>query len=489
MKKPISLFTGLAMLSMSLIIPVCSVSSASTKLLDGATIVTFGDSLTAMSTWPQDIATNLNMNLVNSGIGGNTTVDALARFDRDVAAKDPDFVILAFGTNDMVRPVARKLVSQVPLEDFRKNLIELITKVRALGAEPILNTCPYLRDGAYPPAENYDPDGGLLAILDTYNKVIREVAAAQSVGLVEIRNECDKYQLSIFLVSDGVHLATLGNKVYTELITKFMRANYTQDPNAARVEQPTKPKVEVGLWTKSLISFDPTSWIAPEENTISATKNADGSISFANSNGKWPAMNFTPALKDGVTIPVIGNTLDYDFTTDGAATNIILFINGSTPALSREYINLTHAIKNANSKIKLAGDDIIAGQTVKGSIKLSDFVPNESLDENGNIFFSGITIFAVGDPGKKVTFRKLTVTKLSIENDSKMNAVATPTAGPTITSVSNSTTDKSSASSSTSGKSTKMIKSDIIIPLIVLVLLLAGISVGAVMFLKKNKTL
>ena len=60
-------------------------------VLDCSTLVTFGDSLTALSSWPQDAAKELNMYLVNAGIGGHTSANALARFDRDVASKDPDF--------------------------------------------------------------------------------------------------------------------------------------------------------------------------------------------------------------------------------------------------------------------------------------------------------------------------------------------------------------------------------------------------------------
>lgn len=83
-------------------------------MLDGSTLVTFGDSLTALSSWPQASAEELNMYLVNSGIGGHTSADALNRFDRDVASKDPDFVTIAFGTNDFVRLSGTK--SQVSLE-------------------------------------------------------------------------------------------------------------------------------------------------------------------------------------------------------------------------------------------------------------------------------------------------------------------------------------------------------------------------------------
>ncbi|MGN0172738.1 MAG: hypothetical protein ACI39E_08140, partial [Acutalibacteraceae bacterium] len=57
--------------------------AADARVLDCATLVTLGDSLTAMGKWPQTVATDLNMVLVNSGIGGDTSVDAKNRFERD----------------------------------------------------------------------------------------------------------------------------------------------------------------------------------------------------------------------------------------------------------------------------------------------------------------------------------------------------------------------------------------------------------------------
>ena len=39
--------------------------------------------------------------IINSGIGGNNTVDLLKRIDKDCLAYKPDLTILMIGTNDM----------------------------------------------------------------------------------------------------------------------------------------------------------------------------------------------------------------------------------------------------------------------------------------------------------------------------------------------------------------------------------------------------
>ena len=71
------------------------------------TIVCHGDSLTEASdvdknyTWPALLANRLNINIVNSGIGGDTSGGMLARFYRDVVRHGPDMVLILGGTNDL----------------------------------------------------------------------------------------------------------------------------------------------------------------------------------------------------------------------------------------------------------------------------------------------------------------------------------------------------------------------------------------------------
>ena len=146
MKKILGLVLATALLCCG-VTPAFAAPAANAPLLDGATLVTFGDSITALSTWPQDVATAMNMRLVNSGIGGNTTNDAAARFTRDVAAHDPDFVIMCFASNDFQRPVALG-AQKVDVATYRANLTTFIADIRAMGATPILMTPPFIAEFA-----------------------------------------------------------------------------------------------------------------------------------------------------------------------------------------------------------------------------------------------------------------------------------------------------------------------------------------------------
>ena len=71
------------------------------------TIVCHGDSLTEGSdlnqnyTWPRLVGNRLNVEVINSGIGGDTTGGLLGRFYHDVVRHQPDIVLILGGTNDL----------------------------------------------------------------------------------------------------------------------------------------------------------------------------------------------------------------------------------------------------------------------------------------------------------------------------------------------------------------------------------------------------
>ncbi|MDD6213828.1 MAG: SGNH/GDSL hydrolase family protein [Firmicutes bacterium] len=74
----------------------------------------------------------LNIRVTNSGIGGNTSRDLLARFDRDVVALNPDWVSICIGINDVWRQFdcPAMLNLQVMPDEYEKNVETMILKVK-----------------------------------------------------------------------------------------------------------------------------------------------------------------------------------------------------------------------------------------------------------------------------------------------------------------------------------------------------------------------
>lgn len=76
---------------------------------------------------------NAQCNIIDSGISGDNAVSGCARLERDVLRFSPDLVVVCFALNDSTR-------GEEGLEDYRKALEEIFSRVIASGAECIFMT-------------------------------------------------------------------------------------------------------------------------------------------------------------------------------------------------------------------------------------------------------------------------------------------------------------------------------------------------------------
>jgi len=98
----------------------------------GETIICFGDSLTegvgagSGQDYPTVLSRHLASPVVNAGVRGDTTAQALERISEAVLSKNPRLVVIFLGGNDFLR--------RVPLQETRENLGEIVQRVQAQGA-------------------------------------------------------------------------------------------------------------------------------------------------------------------------------------------------------------------------------------------------------------------------------------------------------------------------------------------------------------------
>ncbi len=407
MKKWIAIILCLV-LSICPLTTVTAAPAADAPLLDGAKLVTFGDSITALSTWPYAVAKGANMDLYNEGIGGNTTAHGRDRFERDVLAHDPDFVIISFGTNDFY---VENGAARVSVADYKTNLQYFISEVKAIGGTPILMTPPFLRSDALT-GPNF-AEGSPNAALDTYVSAMRDVATSTGTYLIDIHAVCDNggYDPSVFLKDDGIHLADQGNTVYADTILGFLQDNFRQDPTAPRVTTNDPQAAAEGRWTKSLISYDTDDWLVLFPGTAYGTENADGSISFANTNGEWPELHYSPRVCETFYVPVEGSYLTIDLELKIAA-NISLHFGGPTPTCEYYYnaFSLAYVLREQCPWIKTSGYDISGGQDIRCTIPLSAIVPSDYIYADGTALCSGVKLLVSGAKDTPITFNELSVT-------------------------------------------------------------------------------
>lgn len=97
----------------------------------GKGIVCFGDSLTfgygveAGEDYPSILAKVSGLPVVNVGIDGDTTTEALRRIKSDVLGRDAFLVLVEFGGNDFLR--------KVPLEITVNNIRKMIEEIQSKG--------------------------------------------------------------------------------------------------------------------------------------------------------------------------------------------------------------------------------------------------------------------------------------------------------------------------------------------------------------------
>ncbi len=143
-------------------------------------------------------ASEAQVEMINAGVSGHTTVNALARLHKDVLSQKPDLVTVMFGLNDMTR---------VPLEDYRANLKAIITQCRAAGSEVVLATPNNVIDTSARPGET------LIAYCDVVRALGREtnVPVCDCYRELDAFRECDTLAWRL-LMSDEIHPNMAGHK-------------------------------------------------------------------------------------------------------------------------------------------------------------------------------------------------------------------------------------------------------------------------------------
>jgi len=153
--------------------------------------------------------------VVNSGVGGDTAEGGLARFESDVAAHQPDLVLVEFGANDVLRKDP---------EWFAGNLDALVAMIVAeTGADVILSTGPYIDDrrNVYAADEFFTARGGLNAYMQNEMSArIRRIAERRGLKVFDLYKvfadavgEDERQSTRFIRREDGIHWTEEGDRL------------------------------------------------------------------------------------------------------------------------------------------------------------------------------------------------------------------------------------------------------------------------------------
>lgn len=188
-------------------------SSKESKTIDKP-IVCFGDSLTfgygigTDNSYPSILKNKVNVKVVNSGISGDDTENALERVTEDVVNNDPIISIIEFGANDLFKktdPLVVKsnlinIIDEIKKDDNEIFLVRFFTKEMAQNTTHIAGY------------ELTEDDKALIA--DYYN-IYDEIAKEKDIHL--INNFWDNvWGDQNMMLIDGVHPNINGAKVIAE---------------------------------------------------------------------------------------------------------------------------------------------------------------------------------------------------------------------------------------------------------------------------------
>ena len=165
---------------------------------------------------------------VNAGIGGNSSRQMLARFDNDILAYQPQWLLLSAGVVEVRRTYQPDRASdRVSVNEYVANLSTIISKalkecVQVILLEPTPHTRP-VTDG--PPEVTLQDVNSLTC---QYAAAMIQVAHEAQVGFVPLFEKFleieDCLAGTASLYADEVHLNSIGDLLYSQIVYQYLDA-------------------------------------------------------------------------------------------------------------------------------------------------------------------------------------------------------------------------------------------------------------------------
>ena len=173
-----------------LVILGCLDQGRLTPLPQGATVLCFGDSLTYGSgaepgkSYPDELARLINRPVVNAGIPGETSGEALTRLPGELDRVNPKLLILCSGANDILR--------RMDLNQAAANVREMVKLAKGRGIDVALIAVPRWGLGLTP-ARFYREVGTECAV-PVEEKILKKVLERRDLKSDEIHPNAAGYR-------------------------------------------------------------------------------------------------------------------------------------------------------------------------------------------------------------------------------------------------------------------------------------------------------
>lgn len=154
--------------------------------------------------------------VINMGVSGNRIPDLKARWQTDVIALHPHWVCVMIGINDVWRQFDSPMQTElhVSLEAYERIYRELIEQTLPLVKGMVLITPFYIEP---------NPQDAMRARMDAYSAVVRGLAAAYGLPLVDVQAAWDallEHMYPAAIAWDRVHPNHMGHVYLAKTILK-----------------------------------------------------------------------------------------------------------------------------------------------------------------------------------------------------------------------------------------------------------------------------
>ncbi|MCF7956995.1 MAG: hypothetical protein K9M57_00965 [Phycisphaerae bacterium] len=207
------------------------------QFLSGQTIAFLGDSITEAGAHPggycQLVLDGLNTQGlkatgVMAGISGHKSNQMLARLEKDVLSKKPDWMTLSCGVNDVWHGK-----NGVILKDYKKNITTIVEKAQAAGIKVMILTSTMISE---------DQKASLNQQLLPYNAFLINLAKEKGCLLADLNADMQKTLKGLpkgapkgtQLTGDGVHMNAYGNIM---MATGILKAFGVSDAKLAELDK------------------------------------------------------------------------------------------------------------------------------------------------------------------------------------------------------------------------------------------------------------
>lgn len=202
---------------------------------DGQKVAFLGDSITAQG-WANPggyvrlvvdglAHEGIKVTPIPAGVGGNTSADMLARLDASVLEKQPDWMTLSCGVNDVWHGD-----KGVPLDAYKQNITAIVDRAQAKGIKVMVLT-------STPIGEEDNANNKKLA---AYNDFLRQLAKERKLPLADLSADfhavlapMTRTAASRNLTVDGVHMNPEGNVLMAKGV---LRAFGVTDAGLEKIE-------------------------------------------------------------------------------------------------------------------------------------------------------------------------------------------------------------------------------------------------------------